>query len=337
MGNDSTSNSPFKYRSAGYKINMDRLAVSQNTSYTKRKALDDSNASALIINSSSFIASKANDSKYMRTSEIEKLGSFNNSKQFCEYLRRTPIKTPSKSPARIGSGSLTPKRKTPRTPGGADRFIPSRKGTDMETGKFLMLHYDLSGGKHTGTESPSQRDYRIRMTERLHGCDIEQIEKKKVMSYKHKALTAQEGSLNNFKGILSEEKLHGYNSPSKKTVRHIPQVPEKILDAPDIINDYYLNPLDWSSNNQLAVALANHVYLWNSGSGEIEQLLELDGVEDYVSSVSWINEGNILAVGDSRGDVHLWDVSQMKKVRTMTGHNDRVTCLAWNEVILNTF
>ena len=71
-GNDSTSNSPFKYRSAGYKINMDRLAVSQNTSYTKRKALDDSNASALVMNSSSFIASKANDSKYMRTSEIEK-------------------------------------------------------------------------------------------------------------------------------------------------------------------------------------------------------------------------------------------------------------------------
>ena len=43
-------------------------------------------------------------------------------------------------------------------------------------------------GKHNiAKESPSQRDYRIRMTERLHGCDIEQIEKKRVIAYGNKA------------------------------------------------------------------------------------------------------------------------------------------------------
>ena len=40
------------------------------------------------------------------------------------------------------------------------------------------------------------------------------------------------------------------------------KLPERILDAPDIVNDYYLNPIDWSATNLLAVALANTVYIW---------------------------------------------------------------------------
>ena len=29
----------------------------------------------------------------------------------------------------------------------------------------------------------------------------------------------------------------------------MPQAPERILDAPDLTDDYYLNLLDWSSTN----------------------------------------------------------------------------------------
>ena len=31
-----------------------------------------------------------------------------------------------------------------------------------------------------------------------------------------------------------------------------------------------------------------------------------EGNEDYISSVSWIKEGNILAVGDSQAEIQLW-------------------------------
>lgn len=37
------------------------------------------------------------------------------------------------------------------------------------------------------------------------------------------------------------------------------------MDAPEIVNDYYLNLVDWSAGNLLAVALAGSVYLWNAG------------------------------------------------------------------------
>ena len=38
---------------------------------------------------------------------------------------------------------------------------------------------------------------------------------------------------------------------------------EKILDAPDIKDDYYLNLLDWSSKGVLSIGLAEKVYLYS--------------------------------------------------------------------------
>ena len=43
------------------------------------------------------------------------------------------------------------------------------------------------------------------------------------------------------------------------------QAPERILDAPELLDDYYLNLLDWGKNNVLAVALGDSIYLWAKG------------------------------------------------------------------------
>jgi len=66
-----------------------------------------------------------------------------------------------------------------------------------------------------------------------------------------------------------------------------------------------LNLIDWSSQNFLAVALDSSVYLWNHASGEIIQLLQMEHPDDYVSAVSWIKEGNYLAVGTSNAEVQV--------------------------------
>lgn len=92
--------------------------------------------------------------------------------------------------------------------------------------------------------------------------------------------------------------------------------------------------MDWSPNNILAVALSANVYLWNAGTGTIEQLFELEG-NDYVCSVAWIQEGPYLAVGTTLGNTELWDCSQMKRVRVMNGHAARIGSLAWNSHVLS--
>ena len=58
-------------------------------------------------------------------------------------------------------------------------------------------------------------------------------------------------------------------------------------------------------HNHLAVALGQCVYLWNASSGSIDQLMELEQPEEYVSSLGWVKEGNVLALGTSSGNVQV--------------------------------
>ena len=55
----------------------------------------------------------------------------------------------------------------------------------------------------------------------------------------------------------------------------------------------------------------------------LPQLCQRETEEEYVSSVSWIKQGNVLAVGDSLGQVQLWDAATSKLMRSMNGHSDR--------------
>jgi cell division cycle 20, cofactor of APC complex len=70
--------------------------------------------------------------------------------------------------------------------------------------------------------------------------------------------------------------------------------------------------MDWSSDNIVTVCLGNSVYLWNAGTGNIEVLFENENGES-TCSLAWIQEGHILAVGTSSGNVELWDCQQMKR------------------------
>lgn len=49
-----------------------------------------------------------------------------------------------------------------------------------------------------------------------------------------------------------------------KNVRKIPKSPFKVLDAPALQDDFYLNLIDWNSQNTLSVGLASCVYLWSA-------------------------------------------------------------------------
>ncbi|KAL7387209.1 hypothetical protein ABVT39_019971 [Epinephelus coioides] len=127
----------------------------------------------------------------------------------------------------------------------------------------------------------------------------------------------------------------GTTPASVKKTRYIPSTPDRILDAPELRNDFYLDLLDWSSRNVLAVALHNSVYLWDATQGDITLLMKLEREEDYICSLSWTKEGNYLAIGTSDCKVQLWDVDNQKRLRTMASHTARVGSLSWNDHILS--
>lgn len=93
-----------------------------------------------------------------------------------------------------------------------------------------------------------------------------------------------------------------------KSTRKIPKLPYKVLDAPALQDDFYLNLVDWSSDNTLVVGLANCVYLWSASTGSVTKLSDL-GDRDHVTSVCWSKHGSHLSIGSNFGVVQIWDVN----------------------------
>ncbi|GIK04754.1 ubiquitin-protein transferase activating protein [Aspergillus viridinutans] len=133
-----------------------------------------------------------------------------------------------------------------------------------------------------------------------------------------------------------------YNRPLKSSKakgsqfrRRVQTAPERVLDAPGLLDDYYLNLLDWSSGNQVAIGLERNVYVWSADSGSVSCLLE-SSPDTYVSSVKWSGDGAYVGVGLGTGEVQIWDVEEGTKLRSMFGHDSRVGVMGWSKHTLST-
>ncbi|KAG5181916.1 WD40-repeat-containing domain protein [Tribonema minus] len=161
----------------------------------------------------------------------------------------------------------------------------------------------------------------------------------RVLAFRNKAPMPSEGHLNSLKVLYSQAQGNGRGvavNTSVRLSRHISSTPERMLDAPGMVDDYYLNLLSWGNNNLLAVALGPTVYLWDPATGQIEDLPCLEGDDDYVCSVNFIAEGGThIAIGTCHGQTQLWDVTQRKQVRSMDGHSSRVSALSWNKHVVS--
>lgn len=123
-------------------------------------------------------------------------------------------------------------------------------------------------------------------------------------------------------------------SSVKRTQRYVPKSPQRILDAPTIRDDFYLNVLDWGHCNVVAVALNNVVYLWNAESGDVDQLDEYDEPL-FVSSLKWSVEGKYLSIALSDGSFRLYDPRQKKLLRTLVAQNQRIAAIAWRKNVVS--
>lgn len=212
-------------------------------------------------------------------------------------------------------------RKTPvGTPSRGDRFIPNREA--MNTGISLSLNNENSA------PSAGENAFQNQLAQSL--FDGEDLNSK-ILAFKKKAPKPSEQFQNNLRVLYSANQQ---NPSTKMLARHIPATPERILDAPDLLDDFYLNLLDWSAGNVMAVGLGQCVYLWDASSGDINLLYEAED-EKHVTSVGWMGDGSHLAIGMSSCEVQMWDVTKQKKVRTMNGHQARVSSIAWNNHILS--
>ncbi|XP_009606788.1 cell division cycle 20.1, cofactor of APC complex-like isoform X1 [Nicotiana tomentosiformis] len=202
-----------------------------------------------------------------------------------------------------------------------DRFIPNRSAMD-----FDYAHYMLSGGKvkkeNSGVNSASKEAYTKQLAE------IFNMNRTRILAFKNKPSPSAER--------VSKSPSPIQQSKTTKKRRFIPQTAERTLDAPDILDDFYLNLLDWGCSNIVAIALGNSVYLWDASDGSVTELLSVSDDLGPVTGVSWAPDGRHLALGLNNSHVQLWDSRSSRLLRTLTGHNLRVGSLDWNGHILTT-
>jgi cell division cycle 20-like protein 1 (cofactor of APC complex) len=113
-----------------------------------------------------------------------------------------------------------------------------------------------------------------------------------------------------------------------RVLREISTTAYKVLDAPDLEDDFYLTLVDWSVQNTIAVALGKSIYTYSVESGKVEMLhtCRTRGPDsrDLSASLRFFDEGKKLAVGDKRGFLTLFDVEAKKKLVTISGHHGRM-------------
>jgi len=198
-----------------------------------------------------------------------------------------------------------------------DRFIPNRTESSVES-----AIYKPTPSKNTVEYlDDSQIAYQSELAK---ACCLDLS--KRILSFNVPAPTPSASTLIN---------SQNWNRPLRPTKRNIPTAPSRILDAPGLRDDYYLNLLDWSSTNVVAIALDKSVYLWNASTGNVEELCT-SHESDYIASVKWTKDGSYLAVGTGGGDTQIWDAETSAKVRSMSGHIARVGVVAWDRHILST-
>ncbi|XP_048760306.1 fizzy-related protein homolog isoform X1 [Ostrea edulis] len=238
-----------------------------------------------------------------------------------------------------------------------DRFIPSRAGASWQ------INFNISKGSPNSSPTPSSKSkdsandtakdglaYSCLLKNELLSAGIEDL-KQDHLSDDRKILVPKE-SQNLFRYHVPRRSLDFSDSSPyslspvgsksqkllrspRKAVRKISKIPFKVLDAPELQDDFYLNLVDWSSQNVLSVGLGTCVYLWSACTSQVTRLCDLSSDNDTVTSVSWSERGHLVAVGTHKGYVQIWDVAATKKLNTLEGHSARVGALAWNTDILS--
>ncbi|CAO2817099.1 unnamed protein product [Amaranthus hypochondriacus] len=227
----------------------------------------------------------------------------------------------------------------------SDRFIPCRSSSRLHAFGLIEkpspTKNSKEGGNNNTNNNTNHEAYTRLLKQELFGADFASpcsaagspmsSPNKNILRFKMEY--SSPSSAFSPSGLSRDSGVSSDVSTPPKPPRKVPKTPHKVLDAPSLQDDFYLNLVDWSSQNLLAVGLGTCVYLWNASNSKVTKLCDL-GPDDGVCAVQWTREGSYVSVGTSNGQVQVWDGTQCKRLRTLSGHQTRAGVLAWSSRIL---
>ncbi len=94
-------------------------------------------------------------------------------------------------------------------------------------------------------------------------------------------------------------------------------------------DDFYMNLVDWSKKNMIAVGLDDKVWLHHLSRHKTIRLCTLKD-NNAVSSVTWSPSALNLAVGTFNSGINYYDIQTGRLVRTFEQNTERVSVCAFN-------
>ena len=96
----------------------------------------------------------------------------------------------------------------------------------------------------------------------------------------------------------------------------------KVLDAPGLIDDFYLHLLSWSKHDIISVGLKNEMYLLNNKLSSVQLLTSFP--YHNICSCAFLEDPNTLSIGLNNGDILLYDIPTQKELFRYSSHNERI-------------
>ncbi|QRG40528.1 hypothetical protein FDK38_005007 [Candidozyma auris] len=242
---------------------------------------------------------------------------------------RNPLLSPPKPAKLRRSTSLL----TPAEASQTDRFIPSHRNSTSNklTPQHESPHPNASPQTHI--KAQTSKIYQHHVAEAC-GLDMNS----RILCYRP-APPERSKPLSVFSAMAhgtTAQKLPSSLRPSLASARakKIPTAPERVLDAPNIVDDFYLNLVAWASSNLIAIGLEDTVYVWNASTGSVGLLCELPKAM-LVTSLRWSEDGSYISVGKEDGTIEIWDIETNSRLRTLShGTGSRVAAHCWSSHLL---
>lgn len=210
----------------------------------------------------------------------------------------------------------------------ACRFIPDRQGASAD----LQLRSASRGAENAAPEGEEREGCAPRRLRFQHHMAEALFRGRRatgsVLAFRKRDVPQQTSAEANTMQQLRDNMRHSHHATPRQQ-RQLCVQPLRVLDLPDMVDDYYLNLLDWSRRNAVAIGLGQRVYLWDADTEQDTVLCEAP--EGCVNTSLRFNaDGGLLAVAAEDGVVQLWDARTGHHLRDMGGHASRVASMAWS-------
>eukprot|EP00834_Sanchytrium_tribonematis_P000922 NODE_19_length_47148_cov_1.447810.p13 type:complete len:339 gc:universal NODE_19_length_47148_cov_1.447810:26864-25848(-) len=107
------------------------------------------------------------------------------------------------------------------------------------------------------------------------------------------------------------------------------KVPIKQYQLEDIMDDYYLNVLDWSPQGLIGIGLSSNLYILNPGNDLNYKFYSLEN--DHITSMRYNPTGSIMGIGTHQGKLEYKDLSSgvSSGGNLIAKLSQRIGCLDW--------